>query len=54
MNITDNPHLLKNAVRRSILRPDIENWGLGTYLYAFLLWWIIIVGLINLAIYFLS
>ena len=38
----------------STFRLDIENWGLGTYLYAYLLWWVTVVGLINLGVYVFS
>jgi hypothetical protein len=38
----------------SAFRPDIENWGLGTYIYVYLLYWCAIVGLIKLAYYLFS
>ena len=39
------------GVGLSAFRPDIENWRLGTYIYAYMLYLSIIVGLINLAYY---
>lgn len=39
------------SVVRSTFRFDVENWGIGTYLYAYCLYWITIVGLINLGVY---
>ncbi len=42
------------SVGRSTFRPDTENWGLGTYIYAYVLYWCTIVCLINLSVYLFS
>jgi hypothetical protein len=39
------------SVRRCAFTLDVDNWGLGTYLYAYLLWWVIIVALINIGVW---
>lgn len=42
------------SVERSAFIFDVENWGLGTYLYAYCIYWITIVGLIKLGVYLFS
>ena len=42
------------SVRRCAFTLDVDNWGLGTYLYAYLLWWVIIVALINIGVWVFS
>lgn len=38
----------KYDVKYINFRPDFENWGLGTFLYAYLLYWLIVVLLIKI------
>ena len=51
---TENKQCTIPSVGRSTFRFDVENWGLGTLLYAYCLYWITIVGLINLGVYLFS
>ena len=50
-NKTEKKQWTLCGVGLSAFKPDIENWGLGTYVYAYILYWCTFVGLINLAYY---
>jgi len=50
----ENDKCTLSGVGLSAFRSDIENWGLGTYMYAYMLYWCTIVGLINLGYYLFS
>jgi len=48
---TENEQCTIPNVGGSKFSLDIENWGIGAYLYAYFLWWLTVVGLINLVVY---